>query len=69
MVHHILNRPPIWDLGPLKLNNIIELPPVIHQGESFNSKVKRSLNWVQMWTPSLIAYMESFKSSTKDETS
>jgi hypothetical protein len=29
--------------------------------ESFNSKVKRSLGHVQMWTPSLIAYVESFK--------
>jgi hypothetical protein len=30
--------------------------------ESFGSKVNGSLGWVQMWTPSFVAYKESFKS-------
>jgi len=37
--------------------------------ESFGSKVKGSLGWMQMWTPLLVTYIESFKSSTKGETS
>jgi hypothetical protein len=62
-------RPPIWGWGPLKLVNIIKPPSAIHQGVSFSSKVKGSLCWVQMWAPLLIAYMESFKSLVKGETS
>jgi len=37
--------------------------------ESFSSKVRRSLSWVQIWGPSLVIYMESFKSSAKGENS
>jgi hypothetical protein len=37
--------------------------------ESFGSKLKGSLGQVQMWAPSLVAYMEPFKSLAKGETS
>jgi len=53
----------------MELDNIIELSPIIHQGESFSSKVKGSLGWVQMWAPLLVTYMESFTSLAKGETS
>ncbi len=63
------NCPLIWGWSSLKLDNTIKIFGQSTIDESFVSKVKRSLSQVQMWAPSLVAYMESFKSSTRGETS